>query len=307
MTGDLFFRELNRIMQLYPKMPLKIFNSENCEYGDNLYYSKNLFNSFDCVNCTDSSYLFDSYLCANSWDSDYAVESQLCYESVDPFKCFNGDFLEYCSNLRDSAYCYWCFGGSNLFGCVNLKNKSFCIFNRQLTEAEYRDKIAKFKSLPPQQVLAYVEQLKKRYPLTQTIEAHNENTTYGNYIHYDKNCYLCFDAAHDEECSYVYDTFYCKNCMDTTYTGQNVELCYEVLDSASSFNCNYAILSEKCQDSAYIINCTDVKNCLGCVNLTHKQYCILNRQLSQADYDRLAPQILEQLKSQNANWDSLQF
>lgn len=308
MSADQFILELNRIIALQPRPPYKTYNSDQgCEYVNNLYYCKNLYSAFDCAQCSDSFYLFDSYLTVNSGDCDYAVESQLCYESVDAVKAYNCDYLEYCENIRDSSFCYRCIGGNNLFGCVNLTNKSFCVFNRQLTEPQYQEAIKKYKALPTEQILAYVEQLKAMYPLTQTIGDHNQNTDYGNYIHFDINCYLCFDAAHDENCMYVYDSFYCKNSQDMTYTAQNVDLTYEAVDSTEVYNCNFIVDSKNCHDSSYIFNCMDVKNSLGCAGLAHKQYCILNRQLTKEDYERIAPQIIQELNGRNAAWANLVF
>lgn len=305
MTAQSFFKEFKRIISSQPKTPLKILFSENCEYGNDLYYCKDILYGFDSAKCTNSVYIYDSFICDTCNDCDYAVESQLCYESVDPFKAYNCDYLDYCADIRDSAYCHWCWNSNNLFGCTNLQNKSFCIFNRQLTETEYKEKVKEYRKWPQEKVFAVLEELKKRYPLTQTIEAYNENTTYGNYIHYNKNCYLCFDAAHNENCAYLYDSFYCANCFDMTYTSQTVELSYEAISSAHIFNSNYIFWSKHCIDSSYIFNSDNLKNCLGCVGLAHKQYCILNRQFTKEEYEKISSQILAELSKANLSWNDL--
>lgn len=304
MTVNLFFSELQKLILSQPKRPLTIINCENCEFCNEVYNSKNLIYCFDAYNSSDSFYLFDSAQCASCGDCDYAVESELCYESADPFKCFNCDFVNYCANLRDSMFCEWCWNGNDLFGCVNLINKSFCIFNRQLTETEYREKVKEYRKWPPGKVLAYVEEIKKQFPLTQTIAAHNENSDYGNYVHYCKNCYLCFDVAHDGNCGYLYDSFYCNNCHDLTYIG-NTEVAYQAVDCANLFNCNYVVHSSYCHDSSYLFNCYNVKNSLGCVGLKNKQYCILNRQFSKEEYERLNSHILTELNKVNFGWNNL--
>lgn len=305
MTAEGFFKELNRLIRVNPKLPLKIMFSEDCEYSDQLSYCKNIKYSFDTANCTNSVYIYDSYMCDKSQDCDYAVESQLCYESVDPFKAFNCDFVNYCDVIRDSSYCVRCSNSHDLFGCVNLNGKSYCIFNRQLTEAEYRERVKKYKNWPYEKIMAIVEDLKKRYPMTQTIAAYNENSEYGNYIHFNKNCYMSFDAAHDENSAYLYDTFYTKNSMDMTYGEVNVDLSYELIVSANVFNSNYVYYSDQCVDSSYIFDCTDVKNCLGCAALKHQQYCILNRQFTKEEYERVSSQILQELKASNLGWADL--
>lgn len=304
MTANGFFSELQRIILSQPKLPAAIVNCENCEFCNEVYNSKNLSYCFDSYNTTDSFYLFDSFMCATCGDCDYAVESELCYESVDHYKAFNCDYLEYCDNIRDSAYCYKC-SGNNLFGCTNLKNKSFCIFNRQFTESEYNEKIKKLKSLPPEKILTIVDDLKKRFPLTQTIAAENDNTFYGNYIHFDKNCYLCFDAAHDENCAYIYDSFNCRSSYDLTYVALDTEITYQAVDSATLFNCNFAVHASNCQDSSYLFNCFNVKDSLGCVGLSNKEYCILNRQFTKEEYEKISNQIFSQINAANPGWGNL--
>ena len=306
MTANSFFSELQRIILSHPKLPVAVVSSQECKFCNEVYNSKNLFYCFDTYNTTDSFYLFDSFKCANCGDCDYAVESELCYESVDPYKAFNCDFIEYCDNIRDSAYCYNC-TGNNLFGCVNLKNKSFCIFNRQLTEDEYNKQLVRLRSLPSEKILTIVEDLKKRFPLTQTVGADNENAVYGNYIHFNKNCYLCFDAAYDENCAYLYDSFNCKTSYDLTYVALGTELTYEAVDSVTLFNCSFAVHASNCQDSAYIFNCFNVKNSLGCVGLSNKEYCILNRQFEKEEYENLSSQIIAQLNTANLGWGNLVY
>lgn len=307
MTADAFFKELKRIILTHPKPPSYIEKSENCEYCNHVYYSKNLIYCFDSLNCTDSLYLYDSYMCANSIDCDYGVEGQLCYECSDPFKCFNCDYLENCTFMRDSGYCYNCNNCQNVFGCVDLNNKSFCLFNRQLEEGEYREQVKKYQSCPPEKILQIVGDLKKRFPWTQTNEGNNSNTAYGNYMFYNKNCYFLFDASHNEDCAYLFDSFYTKNCLDAAYSGKGNELCYEVVDVDTSYNCDFMIYNDYCQDSSFCINSTGLKNCLGCVGLSQKQYCILNRQFTKEEYEQISTQIKQELKEKNLGWNDLIF
>src|SRR5258706_1459398 len=302
-----FFTELQSLLEKYPKIPATIINSEDCDYGNKIYFSKNLSFCFDTANCTDGTYLYDCYMSPNCSDCDYCVESELCYESVDAYKCFNGNYVENCGRSQDIWYSYNCINCHDVFGCVDLQNKSLCIFNRQLTEKEYRQKIELYKKWPAEKGLELVEELKTVYPVAQTNEAHNENSEYGNYIAFSKNCYMCFDAGHNEDSCYLYDSFYNKMCYDTTYAAQNNQLSYEVVDSANLFNCNYAVYSSKCNDSSYIFNCSNLKDSLGCVGLSNKQYCVLNRQLTKEEYERIKNDFLLQLKQEKTGWNSLQF
>lgn len=307
MTADTFLTELKRLLTVYPKAPLHLEGTDNVELSNMIWDSKNLTYCFDCAKCNDSVFTYDSFICSYCLDCDYPVESELCYESVDPFKAYNCSYLEYSANIRDSDYCYWCYNCNDLFGCVNLKGKSFCIFNRQFSEAEYREKVKEYKKWPPEKVLAEVDKLKLNFPLTQTIGAHNENSDYGNYVHYSKNSYMCFDAAHNENCGYLYDSFGSKTSYDMTYGGNKADFSYEIVDCPDIFNCNYSVFCRNCQDSSYLFNCFGVKDSLGCVWLRQKQYCILNRQFSKEEYERLSNMILSELKSKNPGWGDLLY
>lgn len=307
MTADGFFKELQRLILSQPKFPSVIINCETVEFGNEVYNCKNMYYCFDTYSTTDGVYLFDCFQCANCIDCDYAVECELCYESVDPFKCYNSNFLDYCDNVRDSSYCYACSNCTDVFGCVNLENKSFCIFNRQFTEAEYRQLVKKYNALPAEKILAQLEELKKKFPLTQTIGADNENTNFGNYIHFDKNCYLCFDAAHDEDCAYLYDSFYCKDSFDLTYTARETELAYQVVDSMGIFNSNFVMHGSRCVDSMYLFNCVNVKDSIGCVGLKNKQYCVLNRQLTEEEYEKVKTALMGVFLEADYNWKDLVY
>ncbi|HSX40295.1 MAG TPA: hypothetical protein VLF68_01640 [Candidatus Saccharimonadales bacterium] len=263
-----------------------------------------MINSFDTLKSNDSIYIFDSRQVVNCVDCDYAFESQLCYEGTTIAKCFNSEFLEDCTNINNSSYCYNCRNGGNLFGCVNLTGKSFCIFNRQLTEAEYKEQVKKYKAWPPEKALKMLEELKKKYPVTQTKGENNVNSPYGNYIYNSKNCYMDFDSAGDENCGYLYDSGGNKNSYDATFSGDS-ELSYEFIDSTKLFNCNFVIWAGHSSDCSYIMACGNSKHLLGCVGLYQKEYCILNRQFTKEEYEQKSKQILEELKQKNLGWGNI--
>lgn len=306
MTAEEFFEELKKLINATPNYPVHQENCVDSEYADHIYYCRGLKFCFDCLKCTDSIYLYDSLNSNNCVDCDYTGESELCYDSVDAFKCFNSSYLEDCANLTDSSYSVWCNNCHDVFGCVSLKNKSFCIFNRQLTEEEYREKVKIYKGWPMEKVLSIVKEIRSKFPVTQTHEANNENSSYGNYFYFNKNCYMCFDVRNNKDSGYLYDSNMMTSCYDITYSTEN-ELCYEITDSGYCFNCSYVVYSAKCQDSSYVINGLDVKNSLGTVNRSHAQYEILNRKYTKEEYEKLSKEILDDIASKNLGWLDLKF
>ncbi len=304
MTADTFFLELQKLITQQPKRPSNTLNSEDCKYTNFVYYSTELTNCFDCTNSTNGIYLYDSHNCANCADMNFSFETELSYECVDAFKCFNCSYIDDCGNMTDSDFSTWCLNCHDVFGCFKLKNKSFCIFNRQFTEEEYHEKVKYLKTLPPEKILAEVEKIALTHPITQTNEHDNENSSFGNYIYFCKNCYLCFDSTHNQDCGYTYDSSYNSNSFDILQSG-NSELSYQVSDSGQIFNSAYVLWSKNCQDSMYLIDCLDVKNSMGCVALSHKEYCFLNRQLSKEEYEAITKPLREELKTKYFEWGNL--
>lgn len=306
MTAETFLTELNKLIVSFPKLTTHSLNSVNSEYGDQLYYCKNMINSFDTLNSSDSMYTFNSHTCVNCIDIDYSFDSQLCYDSVDLLKCYNSAYLEDCANIRDSYYAYACVDCSNVFGCSHLRGKQYCIFNRQLTPEQYNQLLPKYLALPPEKVLQVLQELKKQFPLTQTHGLNNTNSPYGDYIYNCKNCYMCYDTTKSENSGYIYDSQGMNNCYDVTFSDAS-QISYEVIDSTTIFNSSYVIWCGHCSDSNYIVTCGNVKNCLGCVNLYQKQYCILNRQFTKEEYERISTPLLAELRAKNLGWGNIVF
>ena len=304
MTADGFFQELQKLILSHPKRPSQILNSENCRFGNFIYYGRDLFNCFDCNKSSNGTYMYDTHSSTNSGDMNFSYESELCYECVDAFKCFNCNYIEDCDNMTDSDYSYRCRGCHDVFGCVKLENKSFCIFNRQLSEGEYWEKVKYLKTLPPEKIFAEVEKIKLAHPITQTVGTDNENSSYGNHMRFCRNCYMCFDSENSENSGYIYDSGKNNKAYDISQCGE-IEISYQVLDSGLVFNSSYIVFSKNIQDSRYLFDCVDMKNSMGCALLEHREYCFLNRQLTKEEYERITQPLIAELMSKDYNWGTL--
>ena len=113
----------------------------------------------------------------------------------------------------------------------------------------------------------------------------NENCEYINGAAKCKNCYLCFNMDYCEDCYYLTDAKNCKTCMDS-YGLVKCELCYESLDLENCYNVLYSVRSTTCSDSYFLSDCKRSKNCIGCVNLVDKEYYVLNKKASQAEFKK---------------------
>ena len=90
-----------------------------------------------------------------------------------------------------------------------------------------------------------------------------------------------------------------KDCYDYTQFGENSELVYEsVICGKNIYNVigSSRVLDGK--DIAYSFFCySNNSNLFGCVGLKSNRYCILNKQYSKEEYEKLLPQIIEHINA----------
>lgn len=111
------------------------------------------------------------------------------------------------------------------------------------------------------------------------------NSPYTNRVSDNKNCYLIFASANNENCSYGTSVWSSKESMDN-YNIHSSELCYECIDC---YGCSRLLYSRECNgciNSSFLLNCRNCNDCFGCVNLRNKSYCIFNEQFTKSEYQK---------------------
>ncbi len=228
-------------------------------------------------------------------------ESEKCYESLNSTKCHSCTFLIDCNSNTDCHFSAFLNSCSDCFGCVALTHKKYCIFNKQYTKEEYFKKIEELKKDKSENILAQMIELKKTIPHNANNQSNSENCPYGNNIYNTKNCYWVFSVLNFENSGYVFDSTRAKNCWDLEQSGGNPvgntfsQRCYENIFTESCYDCAFLNYSEGCTNCHYstkLLNCSD---CFGCVGLKNKKYCILNNQLSKAQYENAVKEIKKEL------------
>ena len=264
--------------------------------------------------CNGASYLKNCYLCFNSGDGDncqYCVgmkrgkdsldiclskDSELCcniFECNNTFQCFNCSDVKDCRNLR---FCEECINCNDCFGCFNLRNKNYYIWNQSYSKEEYFKELEKINTGSCDEVNKIKEklnELKKKLPRKYMHGNHNNNVS-GEYIYRSKNTFNCFEVGGGENIRYSQNfTDSVKDSYDYTTWGENSELVYEACDCGD--NCQNIKFCFDCwpamQDSEYCLGCHSCANLFGCVGLRSKQYCILNKQYTKEEYEKLVPEI----------------
>jgi hypothetical protein len=121
-------------------------------------------------------------------------------------------------------------------------------------------------------------------PRPELIAESNVNCNYVNYSGGLKNCYFAVGCDKDEDCSYIYRTFNSKNSQDC-FGLQESNLCYENIQSSKGFKSNFLENCENTLESSVAVDCKNISNCIGCINLRNKKYYYLNQPISEEEYN----------------------
>lgn len=113
-----------------------------------------------------------------------------------------------------------------------------------------------------------------------------ENSPYVNATAYQKNCFMVFNADYGEQNAYTMVYAHIKECLDG-YRMKNTELCYECVGAHKSYKCIYSEEIDSCANVNFSKSCFGCNDCLGCMNLRNKSYCIFNKQYSKEEYDKI--------------------
>lgn len=304
--GRSFFPQFAELLREVPRVSLiQQGVNENSEYTNRTSNNKNCYLIFSGNFNEDCYYSIHINNCKGCVDCYNVHRSELCYESIDSYDCYDCAWVEGCYSCKESRFLSQCVSCSNCFLCHNLHRKQYCILNKQLSAAEY------FRQLEDFRLSSWsgMEELKERFEdlrpgiiVKQHFGMNNENVT-GNYLDNCKNTFCSFECREVEDGRYLQAVTSAKDCMDFSHWGRGVELLYEC--HSVGYNCYRLIFCNECWDNnrdlIYCDLCMNSSNLFGCVGLRHKQYCILNKQCSKEEYERLVPKIIAQM-SKTGEW-----
>jgi len=300
---------LAQLKELAEKTPYTALETEyltlkNCDYSNALAFSKNCTLAIwadYCENVYHSSILNTAKDTADSLRIFYGTE--LCYGSIGIDKSYRIFYSQECADCTDVWFSRNCYGCMNCVGCVNLRGASYRIFNEQYSKEEYFKKLEELKLDTRSGIEAFkkeADQFWKKFPYRfYTGNSLNVNVT-GEYVYESRNCKDVYNCGGGENCRYcqfltVHST---KDCMDYSGWGNGAELLYDC--TAMGNNVSNSKFSAYCfpdvVNSEYCLWSIASKNNFGCVNLKRKSYCILNKQYSKEEYEKLKEQIIEDMK-----------
>ena len=289
--GRGFFEQFRELDLAVPRVALIQVGNENCPYSTGTAYCRNC-HLIDCSeNCEDCMYGKLLQDCRDVMDSDYAYECELCYECFSVEKCYNCKYLSYSQNCSDCLFSENLRGCRNCFLCTNLNNKEYYFMNKPVSKEFYQQVVADCQVEKAMEILERMraERIHKYANIV------NCEGCSGDFLSGCKNCLDCFDVNDSEDCRYVQVGVQVRDLLDCSNMYLKPELSYQVLGTIGTYNVHFSLFIFHSQDVWYSQFCYDSSNLFGCVGLRNKQYCIFNKQYSQAEYEELVPRIMARM------------
>ncbi len=297
--SKIFSEQLRVLYKDVPHVSLYNTNVENSYYTNYALNQKNCYLVFGAGNNEDC--LFGKFIvyCKNVVDSLSVYSCEFCYEGIASEKCYGCKYFVNCRNCSDCLMTEDCSGCKNCIACFGLRAKEYCIGNKQFTKEEYEKSAEDYKELTEEKIKklqTILDDLKSKLPHVQSHIYASENCT-GDGLYNCKNCTDAFDCKDSEDCKNIYfspKTIETQDCAFCAPDG--VRFCYNVCSivNLESSMTNFFVWHGS--DIYYSMDCHNCNNIFGCVGLRNKKYCILNKQYSKEEYEKLVSKIIDHMQ-----------
>jgi CxxC-x17-CxxC domain-containing protein len=299
---------LEQVKELSEKTPYVALESEyltlkNSDYSNALAWSKDCYQIFWADYCERVYYSSILRGAKDTVDSLKVFDSELCYESISLKKSYRVFYSQECDSCVDVWFSRNCYSCTNCVGCVNLRGASHCIFNVKYDKEEYEEKLKELKINNYFEIIKLKEEAEifwNKFPYrVYSGNTLNLNVT-GEYIYGCKNCKDSWQCSGAENCRWcqIITVKPAKDCYDYSGWGNNATMMYEsaqVGENVNNIAFSYYSMSD-CVNLQYCFWNVAGKNNFGCVNLKRKSYCILNKEYSKDEFEKLRAQIIEDMK-----------
>lgn len=291
-----FFQELKELQRLVPREALVNLNSPDCEYSNHIRDSKSC---YMCSLVSDQSeecfYCYWIVTVKDSADCYYGRNNQRCYFCVVTRGSYNCSYLLQAEDCLDCHYCYDIRGCKNcLFSC-NLRNQSYVFRNKQLTKEDYEKAAAEIDRGSWSKSLAY--RCEWQESIATAIHQYSyqnkcENCT-GDNMQNCINNQVSFNSFESENTHNAPSTLCATNIFNgfavgtqPVNWGSNVAV---IKGGSQVISCYNTVFSSDIYFCENLVSCLD---CLGCIGLQKKKFCILNKQYSESEYRKIKDELL---------------
>ncbi|MDP4007765.1 MAG: hypothetical protein Q8P68_01080 [Candidatus Peregrinibacteria bacterium] len=297
-----FFEQLFELFKQCP-IPHNIgSNNENCEYTDDLWYSRNCYLCHSGVKNEDAHYCYRVLTLKDSEFCVFSFTSELCTDLINSTDCFNVNFALNSRQCRDSAFLFDCRNITDSLFCWNLRNKKYCIFNKQYTEEEYKKERAKYdfgsRKIYDEGKQTFYEILNTKVNFKNVDLEQCENCT-GDYLQKCKNCFNCYMMTEAEDCAHSFRAGWIKDNL-LTMSSYNAELVYmSSMAQDKCYDIRFCWNLMTCKYMEYSANCLNCEYCFGCSGLVNMKYCIFNKKYSSEEWKTKVAEIKTDLIARN--------
>jgi len=298
-----FLEQFNELLINMPKICLGMSTGDgqnvNTEYANMAGGCKNCYLVFNTSPAEELLYSRGVKYGNFSSDIYFGVKFENCYDCINIQTSSNVCYGKDVISCIDSYFVLNCSGLINCFGCVNLRNKNNCFFNEQLNSEEYNKRLGEIKGS-----YSKLEEYKKKFEEFCKTLPRRENNNFkivnctGGYLSECKNVKNSFEVAKSEDCKYLFSSKAIKDSLGTIGFGTKSE---KLLEVVATGYCSNVIGSYWAENSSNILHCFDIRychDCIGCDGLKNAQYCILNKQYSKEEYEKLKEHIIKELIEQ---------
>lgn len=294
-----FFEQYDELLKKVPLISLFNQQAVNSPYCNHAEDSKDCHLIFGSIWNEGVLFSRGAIKSKDSLDILQGENLELCYNVINCEDCFNVNNSQQSTHCNDSQFLYYCQNCSDCIGCVNLKNKTFCIFNKQYTEAEYKKRVAELRLDTRKGREDFAQKFQEfvlQFPHQFAHLVNTENVV-GDHVSGAKDCYYCFSIFQDtENCRYcAHGGAQMRDSIDNYGVGA-CELVYKSVDTGIKVsNARCVIVGRGGYNNTYTFYCHNSNNIFGCIGLRNKEYCILNRQYTKAEYETMIAKIKQHM------------
>jgi len=292
-----FFEQYADLSGIVPRPHSFVTYNENCDYVSSAEKNRNCYMHYLSDRCEDCMYTHGIYGCRDVIDSAFTYDSELCYDCCDCRRGYHlrGCFL--CDNCSDLSFCFDMRGCKDCFFSHGLRNQQYVYFNKQLTREDYEAKMSEINL----KSFKVFDEFKKKFISEVVLVSRyemmvNTENCSGGFQFNTKNCFECYDVENAEDCSYlrigangIKDVHHSHAVVDGS------ELIMGDVSTTESYYCHNVIGSWTCNNCCYSEFLQGCSDCIGCISLKRKKYCIFNKQYSKEDYEKIKAHIVSQL------------
>jgi hypothetical protein len=292
-----FFEQYQELSALAPRVNLFAPYNENCDYVNGAEKNKNCYMHILSDRSEDCYYTHGVFVCQDCIDCAYLYDCELCYESTDCRNCYHCRMCFLCDNSSECSFCFDMRGCHNCFFSNGLRNQQYCFNNQQLSKEEYETKVKEIEFASHKVFEKYrkrfINEILEKAEYKRMINTENSD---GNFLINTKNCHRCYDVEDSEDCFWVRtganglrDIHHCHAIVDGS------ELVYGNVSTTEAYNCHNVIGCWTSKDSFYGEFLQGCRHCVGCISQRYKKYCVLNKQYSPEEYEKILSHIKEEL------------